>query len=123
MDCCICNEEWTHKEYEELSDDEKAQTNTCKVCDSFICIRCREEWGNTLDNKSKRFECPVCRTMDWKHYFSEDILWYIKHKSLDCSYIDEGLYYKYIQSGEMAGPPILYYIDKYMNSNCEIDDC
>ena len=115
MDCCICNEEWTHKEYEELSDDEKAQTNTCKVCNAIVCIMCRYGYEKTLDNKSKRFECPICRTMDWKHYFSEDILWYIKHKSLDCSDI--------IGDYSPTHPrPILYYIDKYMNSNCEILD-
>ena len=122
MECCICNDEWTHNEYDELSDDEKAQTNTCKVCNAFVCIGCRYEYEKTLDDKSKRFKCPVCRTMDWRHYFSEDILWHIKNKGLDCCDINERLYYKYINSGETGGPPVLYYIDKYMNSNCEILD-
>jgi len=126
MDCCICHNEWTLEEYEELSDDEKAQTNTCKECNAFVCIMCRYEWENTLDNKSKRFECPICRTMDWKHYFEEDILWYIKHHSIDCCSISDYIYSKYLDETDNP-PPILKITDKYMNTNAmisqeEIDD-
>jgi len=112
MECCICHEEWTLEEYEELSDDEKAQTNTCKECNSFVCIMCRYEWENTLDNKSKRFGCPICRTMDWKHYFEEDILWWIKHRSIDINLIDDKIVQIYFNK-DIFPPPICKYIEKY----------
>jgi len=111
MDCCICHVEWASGEYEELDDDEKAQCNLCKICNSFVCISCRFEWEKTLDNQVKCFECPICRNMDWRHYYEEEVIWWIKHKSLDISYIDDKIIKIYYDK-DIFPPPIYKYIEK-----------
>lgn len=114
MECCICYEKWTNEEYEELSDDEKAQTNTCKICNSFVCISCRYDHQKTLSNNLKSFECAICRNMDWKHYYQEEILWWIKHKSLEINHIDDKIIEIYHNKG-IFPPPICNIMDKYIN--------
>ena len=82
LDCCICLEptdaEWY---FDEASDDEREQHNICPICKAYVCSWCRYDWCDKLTrwNKVKAFTCPICRTIDWKHYFSEEILWWIKH--------------------------------------------
>ncbi len=110
MNCCICYEEWTDTEYNELSYDEKQQCNKCKICKSFVCIMCRDKYNNI--NKVKSFECPICKNMDWKHYYSEEILWFIKNNGFDINFMDDNLIGVYYKKGIYPPPIYKYYNDK-----------
>ena len=112
-ECCICNTEWEIEEYESLDKDEKQQLNICKICKSLVCIQCRFKWQqlNGFNNTLDSFKCPTCRNIDWKHYFEEEILWFIKHSALDIESISDNI----IGINHAKGiypPPIYKYIEK-----------
>tara|TARA_R100001244_G_C5089568_1_gene116059 strand:- start:298 stop:456 length:159 start_codon:yes stop_codon:yes gene_type:complete len=49
--------------------------------------------------------------MDWRHYYEEEVIWWIKHKSLDISYIDDKIIKIYYDK-DIFPPPIYKYIEK-----------
>ena len=116
-ECCICWEITTKEDWSTYFDDEdKARTRTCATCNGFVCMVCFDKMSADID----RFKCPLCRTIDYKHYYQEAILGSIKYHYLDEESIDYRLWEKYEQEDEV--PPILYYIDLYMNEDSEIYD-
>tara|TARA_R110002051_G_scaffold276861_1_gene338211 strand:- start:1791 stop:2237 length:447 start_codon:yes stop_codon:yes gene_type:complete len=114
MDCSVCYDNWENEEYNDLDEDEKAQTITCKICKTFVCISCLHQMRG--ENKVWT-QCPVCRNVDYKHYFEEDVLWWIKHHSLDYGFLTDDIVSIYHHKLNRDIVPISLIMDKYINSN------
>ena len=81
MNCCACFGDVNMEEWNYLAKDEKEEHNICKVCNAFLCSRCRTKYEETGVKLIMVYTCPCCRTEDWKKLFEEEILWWIRNST------------------------------------------
>ena len=81
--CVVCMEDI---EGEYLEDTGGCPHFTCPTCKNSTCEGCVEQMGGDnifrIQNGTDfiKGKCPVCKQMDWKFYFNDEILWWFKNK-------------------------------------------
>ena len=84
-ECCVCMSEGHTKEEIDNWDRHAYEIPLlCKTCNSLTCSSCIFDIGKQFrkdDNEIKlnKGHCPVCKTIDYKYIFNEELLWLLEN--------------------------------------------